>query len=134
MVAVTELAMEGVRPLVSVVDDDVSVRESLPALLQSFGLDSIAFASAEEFLGSGALATTSCLLLDVVMTGMSGPDLQCELLRRDSPVPVVFITANHDENLRSRLLAQGASDCLFKPFFDDTLEKAVLRALADRSG
>ena len=126
--------MENVRPLVSVVDDDVSVRESLPALIQSFGLDSIAFASAEEFLASGALATTSCLLLDVVMTGMSGPGLQCELLRRNSPVPIVFITANHDENQRSRLLAKGASDCLFKPFSDDALEKAVRRALAKRSG
>jgi FixJ family two-component response regulator len=122
--------MGSVRPLISVVDDDVSVRESLPALLQSFGLDSAAFASAEDFLVSCEFERTDCLLLDVAMGGMSGPDLQQELLRRECRIPIVFITANHDENLRSRLMKHGAIDCLFKPFGDEALEKALSQALA----
>jgi FixJ family two-component response regulator len=122
--------MASVRPLVSVVDDDVSVRESLPALLQSFGLDSAAFASAEDFLNSSVFERTDCLLLDVAMEGMSGPDLQREVLRRKCGIPIVFITANPDQNVRTRLMKQGAIDCLFKPFGDEALEKAVSQALA----
>jgi FixJ family two-component response regulator len=122
--------MEGVRPLVAVVDDDVSVREAVPALLQSFGFESVAFASAEEFLLSPAFEKTDCLIADVAMDGMSGPDLQQALLHRKCQIPIVFITANDDQNLRSRLLRQGAVECLIKPFGDHTLETAVLRALS----
>lgn len=117
-------------PLISVVDDNVSVRESLPALLQSFGHEVATFASAEGFLESAEMSGTRCLVLDVKMEGMSGPALYLELRRQGRHIPVVFITANHDEVLRSRLLKQGAIDCIFKPFSDDALELAVARALA----
>ncbi len=85
------------RPLVSVVDDDESVRESLPDLLWEFGCAVRAFASAEEFLISDCVAETRCLILDIAMPGMSGPDLQHELKRRRQEIPIVFITAHADE-------------------------------------
>src|SRR6188474_470158 len=96
------------RSLVAVVDDDQSVRESLPDLLRQFGFAAQAFSSAEAFLASEALSETRCLVLDVAMPGMSGPDLQQELMRRRREVPIVFITANGDRTIRSRVLAQGA--------------------------
>lgn len=125
--------MVAVRKLISVIDDDISVRESLPGLLQSFGFDVESFASAEEFLDSPQLNNSDCLILDVKMDGMSGPALHLELKRREIKVPVVFITANPDGNLRTRLLAQGAVDCLFKPCPPDTLELTIARALAGNS-
>ena len=84
--------------LVSIVDDDESVRESLPDLLKEFGFAVQAFASAEEFLASGRVDETRCLVLDIAMPGMSGPDLQRELTRRRQPIPIVFITANEDSS------------------------------------
>ena len=117
------------RPLVSVVDDDDSVRESLPELLREFGFDVQAFASAEEFLASEALTNTHCLILDIAMPGMSGPALQRELSRQRRGIPIVFITANAEENIRPQLLAAGAVDCLFKPFSDTALLAAVTTAL-----
>jgi FixJ family two-component response regulator len=114
------------RFLVAVVDDDESVRESLPDLLRESGYAARAFASAEELLDSGDLVRFGCLILDIAMPGMSGPDLQQELRRRGWATPVVFITANGDETVRPRLLAQGAVDCLFKPFS----EAALLAALS----
>jgi FixJ family two-component response regulator len=117
------------RPLVSVVDDDESVRESLPDLLQEFGFATQAFASAEEFLASDRLSQTSCLILDVAMPGMSGPDLQRELRLRRHEIPIVFITAHGDETTRPRLIAQGAVECLIKPFSDTALRDALDAAL-----
>ena len=117
------------RPLVSVVDDDESVRESLPDLLQEFGFDVQAFASAEEFLASRFIGQTRCLLLDVAMPGMSGPALQLELARLSHAIPIVFITANTDESIRAQLIAAGAVDCLFKPFSESALFDAVNTAL-----
>jgi len=111
--------------LVSVVDDDESVRESLPDLLRQFGLKAEAFSSAEAFLASGALNDTRCLILDVAMPGMSGPDLQRELKRRQLEIPIVFITALDDETVRSRLLAQGAVACLLKPFGESALRDVL---------
>src|SRR5678816_3787139 len=96
------------RSLVSVVDDDESVRESLPDLLRQFGFAVLAFSSAEAFLASDAVSETSCLILDIAMPGMSGPDLQQELMRRRQEIPIVFITANGDRTIRSHVLAQGA--------------------------
>src|SRR5206468_7075851 len=96
------------RPLISVVDDDDSVRESLPDLLRECGFAVQAFASAEEFLASDCVDQTSCLLLDIAMPGMSGPELQRELTRRRHAMPIIFITALGDETVRPRLLAQGA--------------------------
>ncbi|MBV9928050.1 MAG: response regulator [Acidobacteria bacterium] len=116
-------------PLVSVVDDDESVRESLPDLLREFGFAARAFSSPEEFLASDAFEQTRCLLLDVAMPGMSGPDLQQELRRQRKEIPIVFITAQRDEAVRSRLIEQGAVECLFKPFSEDDLLKALNAAL-----
>jgi FixJ family two-component response regulator len=117
------------RPLVSVVDDDESVRESLPELLGELGFAVRAFSSAEEFLASDCVAETRCLILDVAMPGMSGPDLQREMKLRGQQTPIVFITAQRDEGVRSRLLEQGAVDCLFKPFSETVLLDALNAAL-----
>ena len=116
--------------LISVVDDDVSSRESLPDFLQILGFSAMAFSSAEEFLASDALADTQCLILDVSMPGMSGPQLQCELRRRELKIPIIFITGRRDPDLRADLLARGAVDCLFKPFSDQDLSSALHRAVA----
>lgn len=117
------------RPLVSVVDDDESVRESLPDLLHEFGFAVAAFASAEEFLASGRLPETRCLILDVAMPGMSGPDLQRELLQRREEIPIVFITAHADQSVFPRLIERGAVACLRKPFSDTALREALDAAL-----
>lgn len=116
-------------PLITVVDDDESVRESLPDLLREFGFEAQTFSSAEEFLASKSIADTSCLVLDVAMSGMTGPDLQRELILRDQKVPIVFITAHRDAAERLRLIAQGAVDCLFKPFEPGDLLQALNTAL-----
>jgi FixJ family two-component response regulator len=115
--------------LVSVVDDSESVRESLPDLLRHVGFDVRAFASAEEFVASDAVDVTSCLVLDVGLPGMSGPELQQELKRQGRALPIVFITAQGDASLRPRLLASGAAAVLFKPFTDTALLDAVNAAL-----
>jgi FixJ family two-component response regulator len=117
------------RPLLSVVDDDESVRESLPDLLREFGFAARAFSSAEEFLSSDCLDQTRGLILDIAMPGMSGPELQRELKRRGQEIPIIFITASTNETVRSRLLEQGAVECLFKPFSDTALLEAVNSAL-----
>ena len=118
--------------LVSVVDDDESVRESLPDLLREFGFDAEVFSSAEAFLASDVIRETSCLLLDVAMPGMSGPELQEELIRRRRDIPIVFITAAGDESVRPRLIAEGAVECLFKPFSEAALIDALNAALRVR--
>ena len=121
--------MTGNPSLVSVVDDDESVRESLPDLLRQFGFAAEAFSSAEAFLASDVVSETSCLLLDIAMPGMSGPDLQQELARRQRKIPIVFITGLADASIRPRLLARGAEECLIKPFSEATLLDAVRAAL-----
>jgi FixJ family two-component response regulator len=115
--------------LVSVVEDDESVREALPDLLRQFGFAAEAFASAEAFLASEVVSETSCLLLDIAMPGMSGPDLQQELTRRRQKIPIVFITAYGDASVLPRLLARGAVQCLVKPFSEAALLDAVGAAL-----
>ena len=117
------------RPLISVVDDDESVRESLPDLLKEFGFNAQAFSSAEDFLKSDWVGQTNCLILDVAMPGMTGPDLQLELANRRQEIPIVFITAQRDEHVRPRLLAQGAVECLYKPFTETDLLDALNTAL-----
>ncbi len=121
------------RLLVSVVDDDESVRESLPDLLRQFGYVAQAFSSAEAFLASEAVGETRCLILDIAMPGMSGPDLQQELIRRRQEIPIVFITAQGDETVRPLLLAHGAVECLFKPFSETALLDALNAALRTRA-
>jgi FixJ family two-component response regulator len=122
----------GKHPLVSVVDDDESVRESLPDLLRELGYSARAFSSAEDFLASDCVFATRCLILDIAMPGMTGPDLQRELTARGQKMPIVFITAQADETVRSRLLEQGAVECLFKPFSETALFEALKAALRVR--
>ena len=121
--------MTNPRFLVAVVDDDVSIRESLPDLLQVFGFGCRAFSSAEEFLVEDGASRSSCLILDVAMPGMGGPELQKELDRRKIKMPIIFITGNRDERLRSRLMEQGAIACLTKPLNDDEVLEALNCAL-----
>jgi FixJ family two-component response regulator len=105
------------------------VRESLPDLLNELGFASRAFSSAEDFLASDLVGRTQCLLLDVAMPGMTGPELQRELTRRHQRVPIVFITAQDDEDVRPLVLAQGAVECLLKPFSEHELLDAITDAL-----
>jgi FixJ family two-component response regulator len=121
--------MKPTPPLVTVVDDNDSVRESLPDLLREFGFQVNAFSSAEDFLASSGPDRTSCLILDIGMPGMSGPALQGELTLRSKRIPIVFITAQKDESVRIGLLELGAVECLFKPFSDTALLAAVTAAL-----
>lgn len=123
--------MRNNRALVSVVDDDESIRESLPDLLREFGFAAQAFSSAEEFLDSGYVGQTCCLILDIAMPGVTGPDLQRELALRRREIPIVFITARRDQNLQPGVLEHGAAECLFKPFSDTDLLEALKVVLRD---
>jgi FixJ family two-component response regulator len=116
-------------PLLSVVDDDESMRESLPDLIKEFGFAARAFSSAEDFLSSGAADETNCLILDIAMPGMSGPELHQELKRRGKKIPTIFITGQKDEAVRTRVLEQGAAGFLLKPFNDTALLAAIKSAL-----
>ncbi len=120
--------MTAMRSLVSV-DDDESVRESRPDLLHEQGFAVRAFAFAEAFLESEIVDETRCLIVDVAIPGMSGLDLQLELARQGHAVPIVLITAQHDQKLRPRVIARGAVECLFKPFSETTLFEAVKTAI-----
>lgn len=115
--------------LVAVVDDDESVRESIPALLRTFGFDTRAFDSAEAFLASDVLDVTGCVVLDVAMPGMSGPELFEQLKQRPKNIPVIFITAQGNGDLCQRLVALGAVACLYKPFEPMALVEALKHAL-----
>ena len=117
------------RALVAVVDDDESLRESLPDLLTQLGYAVRAFASAEEFLVSDCVFKTRCLILDIVMPGMTGLDLQLELTVRGQEIPIVFITAQAEDTVRRRALEQGAVECLFKLFSDTDLLEALNAAV-----
>jgi FixJ family two-component response regulator len=115
-----------------VVDDDESIRESVPDLIKEFGFACLAFSSAQEFLSSDLVGETSCLILDIAMPGMTGPELHQELKRRGEKIPVIFITGQKDEAIRTRMLEQGAAGFLIKPFSDAALLaaiKAVLKAV-----
>jgi FixJ family two-component response regulator len=116
-------------PLVAVIDDDESVRESLPDLLREFGFSPEVYSSAEAFLQSGRIGETKCLILDIAMPGMSGPDLQKELKRRHEPIPIIFITAHSSETARLNLVGRGAVACLLKPFSPADLLDALNAAL-----
>jgi len=123
-----EIAMNK-RSLVCVVDDAESVRESLPDLLRHVGFGAEVFSSAEAFLASEAKNEANCLLLDVGLPGMSGPDLQLELSRRGLAIPIIFITAQGDKSLGPLLIGRGAVACLFKPFSDSAVLDALDAAL-----
>jgi FixJ family two-component response regulator len=115
------------RTLVVVVDDDESVRESLPDLLGELGFAAKAFASAEEFLSSDCILTARCLLLDIGLPGMSGPEMRRELIRQGHAIPTVFITATAEQSIPPSLLDEqhGAVACLFKPFDEEELRAAL---------
>jgi FixJ family two-component response regulator len=117
------------RPLLSVVDDDEMLRESLPELLREFGFAARAFSSGQEFLSSNYVDETRCLILDVAMPEMSGLDLQQELKRRGQAIPIIFISGQKDEDIRKQSLRQGAVKFLYKPFSDSDLLEAVNAAL-----
>ena len=119
------------RPLLSVVDDDEMLRESLPDLLREFGFSARAFSSGQEFLSSEYLDETRCLILDVAMPEMSGLDLQAELKRRGQAIPIIFITGQKDEDIRKQAYQQGAVKFLYKPFSDSALLDAVNAALGE---
>ena len=121
--------MNDTRPLVSIVDGDVPIRESLPDLLKFFGFSVATFASAKEFLGSNTTGETQCLILDVVTPRMTGPELHRELSIRGTALPTVFMTAIRDDAARNRLIKSGSVDCLYKPFSDESVHDAVKTAL-----
>jgi FixJ family two-component response regulator len=114
---------------IAVVDDDESIRESLPDLIRIFGYEAEAFSSAEEFLASQRLAETMCLVLDIAMPGMSGIDLQRELAQKARKIPIVFITAHGDEQVCQQLRRIGTVECLLKPFTDTALLDALQAVL-----
>jgi FixJ family two-component response regulator len=117
------------RVLVIIVEDDESVRESLPDLLNELGYDAQAFASAEEFLACAAISNAGCMLLDIGLPGMSGPDLQRQLIRQGYRIPTIFITARADRSLPPDLFKEGAVACLIKPFSEQELREALDLAL-----
>jgi FixJ family two-component response regulator len=112
-------------PLISIVDDDESFRNSLNNLIRSVGFCAQGFSSAEAFLNSSQRHDTACLILDVRMPGMSGLDLQRQLVAAHSRIPIVFITSHGDDDARARALEAGAVDFLYKPFREEALLKAI---------
>ena len=118
-------------PLISIVDDDEALRRSLDNLIRSAGLRARGFASAEAFLESNQLSETDCLILDVRMPGMSGLELQRQLALTNSDLPIIFITAQGDQDQRTRALEAGAVAFLYKPFYDEQLLQAINTALKD---
>ncbi|MDB5043454.1 MAG: response regulator receiver protein [Candidatus Eremiobacteraeota bacterium] len=116
-------------PLVAVVDDDESVRSAVHGVLKSVGLKTRAFASAEEFLGSGHQSETACLITDIQMPGMSGLELQATLAEEERRIPIIFITAYGDAKTRTQAMRGGAIEFLVKPFDDDVLLESVRAAL-----
>lgn len=119
----------GERPLIAVVDDDESVRESLPDLLWEFGFSALTFSSGHAFLSSDSVEEAKCLILDIAMPAMSGFDVQQELKRGGQLIPIIFITGKKDEDIRKQALRQGAVQFLYKPFSDTALLDAVNAAL-----
>jgi FixJ family two-component response regulator len=120
-------------PLISIVDDDVAVRNSLDDLLQSIGFRTHSFASAEAFMSSNHVRDTACLILDVRMPGMNGLDLQCQIASTNRRIPIIFVTSHADEVARARALQHGAVAFLYKPFREGELIKAIDAALKQRS-
>jgi FixJ family two-component response regulator len=116
-------------PLISIVDDDESIREATKGLVRSLGYQAATFASAEEFLHSKSVDNTSCLIADVQMPGLSGIDLQCRLIARGARMPTIIITAFPEEGTRLRAMTAGAVGYLCKPFSAESLLKCLDMAL-----
>jgi FixJ family two-component response regulator len=118
-------------PLISIVDDDNAFRSSLENLIRSVGLRAQGFSSAEAFLSSNHMHETRCLVLDVRMPGMSGPELQRQMAVANSPMPIIFITAHGDDAQRTQALKAGAVAFLYKPFYEEELLNAIDTALKE---
>ena len=116
-------------PLISIVDDDVALRNSLDDLIRSNGFRTQGFASAEEFMGSNQARDTACLILDVRMPGMSGLDLQRQIVATNWRIPIIFVTAHANDDARARALKGGAVAFLYKPFREEELLDAIGAAL-----
>jgi FixJ family two-component response regulator len=115
--------------IIAIVDDDQAVREATETLVRSMGYSASTFASADEFLKSGQVHDTSCVITDLHMPGLSGFDLQDWLIARGHRIPIIFITANSDENVRIRALNAGAVGFLNKPYSEDHLLGYLDKAL-----
>jgi len=120
------------KPLIAVVDDDQSVRESLPDLLGELGYAVRAFDSAEAFLAAGVIDEVGCVILDIAMPGMSGPELHRRLKAAGHAIRIIFVTAGIDDALRQQVLADGAVACLLKPFSEGQLIAALKAALVEQ--
>ena len=116
-------------PLISIIDDDDSVREAMQRLVRSLGYASATFASAEEYLLSGRLRDTSCVITDIKMPGMSGVEMQNRLIANGNRTPVIFVTAFPDEKIRNRVLDAGAYGFFSKPFYENCLIACLEKAL-----
>jgi FixJ family two-component response regulator len=121
-------------PLISVVDDDRSVVEAIVGLLESVGYTAAGFVSAQEFLNSPHLRRTACLILDVSMPGIGGPELQRRLASENIHTPIIFITAHGDQEVSAEVLTSGATALLRKPFNQESLLTALHLALAQAEG
>ena len=116
-------------PVISIVDDDPSVREAIKSLVRSLGYHAATFCSGEDFLQSGQIKVTACLITDVQMPGLSGVELQDRIIADGYRVPVIFVTAFRDERTRLRMFQAGAIGCLNKPFCEDHLIEQLNVAL-----
>ena len=128
-VRLSRRAGRAMRRLVAVVDDDESIRESLPDLLREIGFEAKAFGSAQEFLAYDRIPDAQCLILDIVMPSMCGPELQRELIRRGHIIPTIFMTARSRDSIPPDLFQRGTVKCLFKPFSGADLRAALDAAL-----
>src|SRR6201987_2533875 len=123
------MAGQGKSKLVAIVDDDDSMRSALHGMLKAVGLPALAFASAEEFLNSGQQHHAACLISDIRIPGISGPEFQSKLNAEDCRIPTIFITAHGDAQMRMQALRAGAVEFLAKPFDDEALLESVRAAL-----
>jgi len=121
-------------PIVTIVDDDESVREALKGFIQSIGFRADVFPSAEDFLASNNLDKTSCIIIDVHMPVMTGLELQCRLNSSDCRIPMIFVTAHDDPVVRIQALKAGAVDFLSKSFNAEVLLSAIHAALGCTEG
>jgi FixJ family two-component response regulator len=118
--------------VISIVDDDPSMREAMSGLVRSLGFDAVTFSSAEDFLQSDQIDGTSCLITDVQMPGVSGVELQSRLISRGRPVPIIFVTASPERRIEAQVRSAGAVGFLSKPFDDETLIECLDQALGRR--
>jgi FixJ family two-component response regulator len=123
------MAKKKLLALVGIVDDDESVRESISSLLRSAGYGTAAFESAEAFLNSDHTSEPDCLVLDVRMPGLSGLELQSQLYEKNSVIPIIFVTAHTEDQVRDKAIQQGATAFLDKPFNDEVLLGAIHLAI-----